>query len=56
MINYLEKVNTSVVMSNIDVTREAIWPKRKLFHDSRMIEINGEKLGICGYILKTTPR
>ena len=49
-------MNASVVMSNVDVTREAVWPTRKLFESSLVIEIGSRKLGICGYVLKTTPR
>ena len=56
MINYLEKLNSSIVMSNVDVSQEPLWPKRKLFDSNLVMEVGGEKLGICGYVLKTTPR
>jgi len=55
-IKYLEKMNASVVMSNVDVTRETAWPKRKLFESSLVIKVGSKQLGICGYLLKTTPR
>ena len=56
VINYLQKMNSSVVMSNVDASSEPLWPKKKLFEQSLVIEVGGQKLGICGYVLKSTPR
>ena len=48
-------MNASVVMSNVDVTRETAWPKRKLFESSLVIKVGSKQLGICGYLLKAPP-
>ena len=57
VIEYLEKMNTSVVMTNVDVSKETRWPKNKnLFSDSLTLDVGGEKIGVCGYVLKSTPR
>ena len=57
VIEYLEKMNTSVVMTNVDVSKETRWPVNKnLFSNSLTLDVGGEKIGVCGYVLKSTPR
>eukprot|EP00112_Aurelia_sp_Birch-Aquarium-sp1_P017214 Seg397.28 transcript_id=Seg397.28/GoldUCD/mRNA.D3Y31 product=5'-nucleotidase protein_id=Seg397.28/GoldUCD/D3Y31 len=57
VIKYLEKINASVVMTNVDVSKETRWPlNENLFTDSLTLDVGDEKIGVCGYVLKSTPR
>ena len=54
---FLRNVNFSVVMSNVDAKNEPLWSgKKPLFTKSKVLEIGGEKIGIVGYVLQSTPR
>lgn len=44
-------------MTNVDVSKETRWPlNENLFTDSLTLDVGGEKIGVCGYVLKSTPR
>ena len=56
VVSFLRKTNTSVILSNVDVSGEPSWPKNNLFYQWFILTVGGEKVGLCGYMLKNTPR
>lgn len=57
LVSFLRSLNFTVVASNLNVSQEPKWPlSPPLFVKSKVFEVGGEKIGIVGYILKTTPQ
>ncbi|XP_067049107.1 5'-nucleotidase-like isoform X2 [Acropora muricata] len=56
LVSFLRSVNFTIVASNLNVSQEPKWPlSPPLFVKSKVFEVGGEKIGIVGYVLKTTP-
>jgi len=41
-----------VVCTNMDVSKEPVWPNPPIYVPSTILDVNGAKIGIIGY---TTP-
>lgn len=55
LVSFLGRVNFSVVVSNLDVSKEPTWPKTPpLFTKSKVFDVGGEKIGVVGYVLQST--
>ena len=55
LVSFLGRVNFSVVVSNLDVSKEPAWPKTPpLFTKSKVFDVGGEKIGVVGYVLQST--
>ena len=56
LVSFLRNLNFTVVTSNLNVSQEPKWPlSPPLFVKAKVFEVGGEKIGIVGYVLKTTP-
>lgn len=56
LVSFLSRLNFSVVVSNLDVTKEPKWPKSPpLFTKWKVLDVGGEKIGVVGYVLQNTP-
>lgn len=56
LVSFLGRVNFSVVVSNLDVSKEPAWPKSPpLFTKSKVFDVGGEKIGVVGFVLQSTP-
>ena len=55
MVAFLKQLNFSVVVSNLNVSKEPKW-NPPLFTTTKVLNIGGEKIGLVGYVLQSTPR
>lgn len=57
LINFIQGINPSVVVSNINTSQEPLWPSdQKLIKRTKIIDVGGEKIGIVGYTVEETSR
>ena len=57
LVSFLKEINVSVVMSNVNVSLEPRWPKSPpLFTKYKVFNVGGEKVGVVGYVLESTPK
>lgn len=56
LLRFLEGTNCAVVVSNINTSREPLWPDKQLVKKTQVFDLGGQKFGIVGYVVTTTGR
>ena len=57
LLGFLEEIKCPVVVSNMDTSKEPLWPDAtQLVRTTVIVDVNGEKVGFVGYILLETSR
>ena len=57
LLGFLEEIKCPVVVSNMDTSKEPLWPDAtQLVRTTVIVDVNGEKIGFVGYILPQTSR
>ena len=55
LLPFVRGVNFSLVCANMDVSQEPLWPQKDtIFKKSSIFTLNGQKIGVIGYISKET--
>lgn len=54
LVNFIQASNFSILTSNMDVSKEPIWPKDLSVKKSIILERNGQRIGVVGYTTAET--
>lgn len=57
LLDFLEEIKCPVVVSNMNVSKEPLWPDNsQLVRSTLIVNVNGERVGFVGNIVPSTAR